>query len=429
MKKLMHLSIFFVTVIICFLFLSCTAAQIAKKTEKTEQMYVNATLQSISKDGVVALLLHLPEFNESKDPFIGEIARQVVEKSLFLEGITTKIDGISVVVREVRKSAIDVFPEKPLPYPVGSQIKLKIPRKTIAVVDFEVIRGKQKELGRVTLEGLTSALINSGHFNVVERSKLKTIIKELKLSMTGLMEESAVKNVGHLQMADLILTGTLAEIRREWDINLRLLNVRTGQALAAITMKAPLFRPSEMRDSGPMNEDFEKDFIDASWIAGYKGKGAYRVSLDTTEGAENSEQSMNVNFDFKTNKGEIFALLGSGKKRDLYFYSGIEFYVKSTTPLTGRLSILTSNPDDPNIIDAWTGNFEADREWKKKRIPFETLMIGRGWIKKRAAKYGARHGDQILRLDRVEQLSIGVASWDNPPIKEKIWIDNIRFYE
>ncbi|MBC8200244.1 MAG: hypothetical protein ISS67_04810 [Desulfobacterales bacterium] len=429
MKKIMHLSIFSVPVIICLLFLSCTTMQTAKKAEKTEQMYVNATLQSISKDGVVALLLHLPEFNESRDPFIGEIARQVIEKSLFLEGITTKIDGISVVVREVRKNAIDVLPEKPLPYPVGSQVKLKIPRKTIAIVDFEVIRGKQKEVGRVTLEGLTSALIDSGHFNVVERSKLKVILRELKLSMTGLMEESAGKNVGHLQMADLILTGTLAEIRREWDINLRLLNVRTGQALAAITMRAPLFGPSEMRDSGPMNEDFEKDFIDASWVVGYKKKGAYRVGLDTIEGAEDSGQSVKINFNFKTNRGRIFAKLGSRKKRDLYFYSGIEFYVKSTTSLTGKLSILTSNPDDPNIMDAWTGNFETDREWKKKRIPFESLMVARGWIKKGAAKYGARYGDQILRLDRVEGLSIGVANWNNPPVKGKIWIDNICFYE
>ncbi|RZB34791.1 MAG: hypothetical protein SRB1_00559 [Desulfobacteraceae bacterium Eth-SRB1] len=40
------------------------------------------------------------------------------------------------------------------------------------------------------------------------------------------------------------------------------------------------------------------------------------------------------------------------------------------------------------IIDAWTGNFETDREWKKKRIPFESLMVGRGWIKKGVAKYG-----------------------------------------
>ncbi|MDO9566391.1 MAG: FlgO family outer membrane protein [Candidatus Desulfaltia sp.] len=429
MKKLMYLSIFFVMVIMCFLFLSCTAIQTAKKTGETEQMYVNATLKSISKDGVVSLLLQLPEFNESQDPFIGKIARQVIEKSLFLEGITTKIDGISVVVREVHKNAIDVFPEKPLPYPVGFQVKLKIPRKTIAIVDFEVIRGKQKELGRVTLEGLTSALIDSGHFNVVERSKLKTIIKELNLSMTGLMQESAGENVGHLQMADLILTGTLAEISREWDINLRLLNVRTGQALAAITMKAPLFKPSEMRDSGPMNEDFEKDFIDASWVAGYKEKGAYRVSLDTTEGAENSRQSIKVDFNFTKNKDRIFAKLGSGKKRDLYLYGGIEFYAKSTTPLTGKLFILTSNPDDPNIIDAWTGSFEIDGEWKKKRMPFESLMIGRGWIKKGAEKHGARHGDQILRLDRIEGLSIGVTNWDNPPVKEKIWIDNIRFYE
>ena len=53
------------------------------------------------------------------------------------------------------------------PYTVGAVLKLKIPKKIIAIVDFEVIRGRKKA-GRVTLEGLTSTLIDSGHFTVVE---------------------------------------------------------------------------------------------------------------------------------------------------------------------------------------------------------------------------------------------------------------------
>jgi len=57
--------------------------------------------------------------------------------------------------------------------------------------------------------------------------------------------------------ADLILTGTLAEIGDKYDINLRLLNVRTGQAVAAINVSAPLFKAVEMRDSSNWNEDFE----------------------------------------------------------------------------------------------------------------------------------------------------------------------------
>ena len=45
--------------------------------------------------------------------------------------------------------------------------------------------------------------------------------------------------MGKLLMADIILTGTLADIGGAWDINLRLVNVRTGQAMAAISMRTP----------------------------------------------------------------------------------------------------------------------------------------------------------------------------------------------
>ncbi|MDO9527841.1 MAG: FlgO family outer membrane protein [Syntrophales bacterium] len=429
MKKMTHCYAFFIiTIITAFLFCSCAAMQTSKESEKIEQLYIEATVQNVSDDEIV-LTLHLPEFKKSADPFIGEIAQQVIRKGLFIEGLTTEIEGTPVVVKEVHGNIVKALLKKPMSYPVGSTVNLKIPQKTIAIVDFEVIQGKQKEAGRVTLEKLTSALIDSGHFNVVERAKLKTIIDELKLSMTGLMSKSSMDKVGQLQMADLILTGTLAEMRGEWDINLRLLNVRTGQAMAAITMQTKLFRPSEMRDSGPLNADFELDVVDPSWNTGYKRKGGFRVGLATTGGAEGSRHSLELQFNFKERSDRVFARAENRRKRDLYLYSGVEFYVKSTRLLTGQILIVTSSPDNPNIMDAWAGNFDTDTRWKKVRIPFDSLTIGRGWIKKGAEKYGAKYGDQILRLDRVEILSIGLPSLNNPPVKGRMWIDKIRFYQ
>ncbi|MBN2514853.1 MAG: hypothetical protein JXC33_02345 [Deltaproteobacteria bacterium] len=407
---------------------SCTGIKTTKEAEESYQLDITATVQSVS-DREAVLKVAMPVLKPGVDQTIHDIAQQVVEKGLFIAGITVDIDTVPVVVRETHGNVIRVTAEKPLTYAVGSQVALKIPKKTIAIVDFEVIRGNQKEAGRVTLEGLASALIDSGHFNVVERAKLKSIMSELELSMSGLMDESASAKTGHLHMADLILTGTLAEIKENWDINLRILNVRTGRALAAISMRTELFKPSEMRDAGPMNEDFEEDAADPSWKIGHKMRGAFHAGLDRTEGAEDSRNSLAIRFNFKGKRGKkIFAKAENRKKRDLYMYRGVEFFVRASRPMTGHFYLLTSSPDDPNVMDAWTGEFAADKEWKLVKIPFESLTVGRGWIKGGDEKYGARHGDQILRLDRVELFGIGAIGRDNPPVKGQMKIDSIRFY-
>lgn len=406
-------------------------------TRETEQTsgpgglyYIDSVVQSVAGNEVV-LSMKLPEFKKTPDMPVSEIAQQVVQKSLFLEGISTDINGVPAVIKEVRGNTVNVMLEKSQSFAVGSALKLKIPRKTIAVVDFEVIRGNMKEAGKVTLEGLTTALIDSGHFIVVERSKLKTIMNELQLSLSGLTRESPEKNTGKLILADLILTGTLADMGGgTWDINLRLLNVRTGQAMAAIALRTPMFKPTELRDAGDLNEDFEGNTINPSWSIGYKAKGAFFVKSDTTQGAENSRHSLKMDFNFQEIKGndEVLARMETMKKRDLYLYSGIEFYVKADPQVTGHFRILVSEQSDPNTMDAWVAFFETTPEWKQVRIPFEQLVIGRGWVKDGAKGYGAKPGKQILDLSRVEAVSIGAYSKQNPPVKGTMWIDKVRFY-
>jgi hypothetical protein len=426
MKRILKVFIVIITaVFVC----SCAATRTAKEAAESYQLDITATVQSVS-DREAVLKVAIPVLKPGVDQVISDIAQQVVEKALFIPGITVDIDTVPVIVQETRGNIIRVTAEKPLAFPVGSQVALKIPRKTIAIVDFEVIRGNQKEAGRVTLEGLSSALIDSGHFNVVERAKLKSIINELELSMTGLMKESSSTKTGQLQMADIILTGTLAEMKGKWDINLRLLNVRTGRALAAISMRTVLFRPTEMRDAGPLNESFEESVADPSWKIGHKKRGAFRIGLDRTEGAEGSQNSLAISFDFRGNKGKrIYVRAENQRKRDLYMYRGVEFFVRASQAITGHFYLLTSSPDDPNVMDAWAGEYEVDTEWKLVKIPFESLTVGRGWIKGGAEKYGARHGDQVFRLDRVELFGIGAMGKNNPPVKGKMKIDDIRFYQ
>ena len=88
----------------------------------------------------------------------------------------------------------------------------------------------------------------------------------------------------------------------------------------------------------------------------------------------------------------MFASTENRSKRDLSLFNGIEFYVKADIQVTGHVAIFTSERENPNIIDAWVGNFEIGTSWKLIRIPFEQLTIGRGWIKEGAERYGAKLG-------------------------------------
>jgi hypothetical protein len=116
------------------------------------------------------------------------------------------------------------------------------------------------------------------------------------------------------------------------------------------------------------------------------------------------------------------------KKRDLSLFDGIEFYAKATERFRGYLTLLTSQQENPNKMDAWTGSFQVDPGWEKIRIPFNTLYVGRRWIRQAASRYGATPGDQVMRLDRVESFIIGVSVLMNSDASGTLWVDKIRFY-
>ena len=439
MKRTRIFFMFIVTTL--FVLSSCATMTTTEKPEQASLLYVDGAVQSVSGNQAI-LELKLPEFKKVPEPSISDIAQQVVQKSLFLEGIATEVNGTAATIKEVMGRNLIVVFGKPAPFPAGTAVKIRIPKKVLAVVDFEVIRGNEQAVGRVTLEELTSALIESGHFTIVERSKLKTVINELELSLSGLTRQTSDKTIGNLITADLILTGTLADLGSTWDVNLRLVNVRTGQAMASIAMRTLLIKPLEMRDSGSLNEKFNEDTIDPSWQLGFReaeifgggGGGSElgrfcKFGLDPSQGPEDTHSALKIDYDFTDIKSWTLCNASNHKRRDLSLYSGIEFYAKATRPVTGRVNIATSLPDDPDKIDSWIASFRAGTEWKRVRISFSNLSIARGWIKGRAAKLGQKPGDQIFRSNRIERVAVQLESSLNlPDIKGALWVGKMRFY-
>jgi len=83
-------------------------------------------------------------------------------------------------------------------------------KKSIAVADFTDLQGNITELGRFLAEEFSVALAGAGKgFEVVDRTHLKTLIQEHKLSATGLIDPSIAKKLGQIAGVDALITGTI----------------------------------------------------------------------------------------------------------------------------------------------------------------------------------------------------------------------------
>ncbi len=117
-------------------------------------------------------------------------------------------------------------------------------RYSLAVLTFD---GKDKLQGKADLsmaDMLTTALVNTKRFDLVERNKIDKIIEEQSLGLTGLVDESTAAKVGELLGAEYIVTGVVSSATRkdidkfgymlvqiEVGIDVRAINTSTGEIL------------------------------------------------------------------------------------------------------------------------------------------------------------------------------------------------------
>jgi curli biogenesis system outer membrane secretion channel CsgG len=131
-------------------------------------------------------------------------------------------------------------------------------RGLVAVGDLQNLTGKPEYDS--LLDGLTGSLIVELHgtecFRVIERQRLKSIMEEMKLGMTGLTDPAKTKEVGKMIGADAILFVNLASVtydaaktsafiveatmeKVEMTLDARLVSVEKGEILAASKIVIP----------------------------------------------------------------------------------------------------------------------------------------------------------------------------------------------
>jgi hypothetical protein len=110
-------------------------------------------------------------------------------------------------------------------------------RGKVAIVPLRELGGGENLLGTYIAETLTNSFFDVGYRDIVERQMLDRALKELKLSLTGMIDADSAKQIGKFLHADLVVGGTMTDLTGEVSVNCRIFSVETGQVVAVATTK------------------------------------------------------------------------------------------------------------------------------------------------------------------------------------------------
>ncbi|MCI5157244.1 MAG: hypothetical protein D3906_02195 [Candidatus Electrothrix sp. AUS1_2] len=110
----------------------------------------------------------------------------------------------------------------------------KAERTSVAVVDFTDLEGNVTRLGRFIAEEFSSALAGAGKgFKVIDRTHLNSIIKEKKLSATGLIDPATARKLGEIIGVQALITGTLTPFGENVRVAVKVLDTATAEVIDA----------------------------------------------------------------------------------------------------------------------------------------------------------------------------------------------------
>jgi TolB-like protein len=98
----------------------------------------------------------------------------------------------------------------------------------IAVLDLDGNGITKSDLGGLS-NRLRAELINTGKFNVIERSKMDEILKEQGFQQTGCTNTECAVEIGQLIGVQQIVIGSVDKVADILSVNIRLVDVRSGK--------------------------------------------------------------------------------------------------------------------------------------------------------------------------------------------------------
>ncbi|MBU2574606.1 MAG: PorV/PorQ family protein [Elusimicrobia bacterium] len=152
-------------------------------------------------------------------------------------------DGLATGEKPDRRDALNIC-RKALKFDPGNTgVRKKIAElNMVGVLNFELVNfsADDSKLDGVLAELLSSALVDSGEFSVVERMKLTRVVEESRLGASGVIRQEDVPQIGRLLGVNEVVLGSIARIESgAYLISIRFVDVESGQVVRAKTRQFP----------------------------------------------------------------------------------------------------------------------------------------------------------------------------------------------
>ncbi|EDN68450.1 conserved hypothetical protein, secreted [Beggiatoa sp. PS] len=154
----------------------------------------------------------------------------------FVDKLFLWVCAVPIIFMSVNATAYEYEYEKEITRLSATMAeKISAANKTkVAVVDFTDISGNVTHLGRFIAEEFSVALVSAGKgFQVVDRIHLHSIIKEHKLSKTGLIDPKTARELGKIAGVEALITGTLTPFGDSIRIVVKILDTSTAVIIDA----------------------------------------------------------------------------------------------------------------------------------------------------------------------------------------------------
>ena len=110
-------------------------------------------------------------------------------------------------------------------------------KNKIAIVEFSSLDGQVTKLGSFLAEELITRLFLTEKFEVIERHLLNKVVKEHKLSLSGIVNPSSAMELGKILGVDAIVSGSITDLGTYLKINARVIATETGKIFSVATVK------------------------------------------------------------------------------------------------------------------------------------------------------------------------------------------------
>jgi len=113
-------------------------------------------------------------------------------------------------------------------------------RPNLAVFTFDETNPQKPApgWGASLAEMLTTALINTGSYRIIERKQLQKVLEEQALGQSGALAAETAVVVGKIMSLDAVVVGSISALSSALEADGRILNVATGEAIAATHSRA-----------------------------------------------------------------------------------------------------------------------------------------------------------------------------------------------